>query len=81
MIKFWESYGISSEETVDAITRLILEEPGNYLKYYVGYMKFCQLRAACEEKQKDRFDPVDFHEQILRIGPAPFALLEKKLLK
>lgn len=81
MIKFWESYGISSEETVDVITRLILEEPGNYLKYYVGYMKFCQLRAACEEKQKDRFDPVDFHEQILRIGPAPFALLEKKLLK
>lgn len=81
MQKFWADYGITSEETVNAITQLVLEEPGNYLKYYAGYLKFDQLRAACEEERKDKFDPVAFHEQILEIGPAPFALLEKKLLK
>lgn len=81
MQKFWADYGITSEETVDAITALVLEEPGNYLKYYVGYLKFDRLRAACEEKQKEAFDPVAFHEEILKIGPAPFALIERKLLK
>lgn len=81
MMKFWSGYGITDEATVEAITNLILEEPGNYLKYYVGYMKFTQLREACEAKQKSAFDPVQFHEEIMRIGPAPFKLLEKKLLK
>ena len=80
MMKLWSGYGITDEATVEAITNLILEEPGNYLKYYVGYMKFTQLREACETKQKGAFDPVQFHEEIMRIGPAPFELLEEKLV-
>ena len=80
MMKLWSGYGITDEATVEAITNLILEEPGNYLKYYVGYMKFTQLREACETKQKGAFDPVQFHEEIMRIGPAPFKLLEEKLV-
>lgn len=80
MLKFWGDSGITDEKTVDAITDLILEEPGNYLKYYVGYLKFDQLRNAYEKKKGKNFDAAKFHEQILRIGPAPFALLEKKLL-
>lgn len=80
MLDFWSGYGITDENTVDAITDLVLEEPGNYLKYYVGYMKFCQLREACEEKEGDSFDPITFHEEILKCGPAPFSILEEKLL-
>lgn len=80
MMKLWSGYGITDEATVEAITNLILEDPGNYLKYYVGYMKFTQLREACEAKQKSAFDPVQFHEEIMRIGPAPFELLEEKLV-
>ena len=79
MVKFWSDYGISDEDTIEQITDLILEEPGNYLKYYVGYLKFRQLREKEEEKLKDRFDPIAFHEAILRIGPAPFSILEKKV--
>lgn len=80
MLKFWRDNGITDEKTVRAISDLILEEPGNYLKYYVGYLKFDQLRNAYEKKKGKNFDAAKFHEQILRIGPAPFALLEKKLL-
>lgn len=79
MIKFWSGYGISEAETIENITDLILEEPGNYLKYYVGYLKFRQLRSEQEEKLGDRFDPVKFHEAILRIGPAPFSILKENL--
>ena len=80
MKKFWSDFGISDDKTIRSITDLILESPGNYLKYYVGYLKFRQLRAACEKKAGKKFDPVKFHEQILQIGPAPFALLEEKML-
>lgn len=80
MLEFWGGYGISDADTVNAITNLILDEPGNYLKYYVGYLKFDQLRKACGEKEGSAFDPVKFHEEILRTGPAPFSLLEEKLL-
>lgn len=79
MKKFWSEYGITDEKTINSITDLILEEPGNYLKYYVGYLKFRQLRAACEEKAGKKFDVVKFHEQILQIGPAPFDLLEDRI--
>lgn len=79
MIKFWSEYGITDEDTIDRITELVLDEPGNYLKYYVGYLKFRQLREKYEEKLGDSFDAVAFHEAILRVGPAPFALLEEHL--
>ena len=41
---FWSEYGVDDTATVKRITDLILEEPGNYLKYYVGYLKFRQMR-------------------------------------
>ena len=49
---FWSEYGVDDTATVKRITDLILEEPGNYLKYYVGYLKFRQMRTACARKQK-----------------------------
>ena len=77
--KFWGDYGVTDEETVEAITDLIMEEPANYLKYYVGYLKFRQLRKTYEKKYGDSFDAKAFHEAILRTGPAPFAILEKEV--
>ena len=79
MEKFWSAYGFTDSDTIDNITDLILEEPGNYLKYYVGYLKFRQLREGYEQKYGDRFDACAFHEAILRTGPAPFHIVEKKV--
>ncbi len=76
MKKFWSEYGITDEKTIRSISDLILDNPGNYLKYYVGYLKFRQLRSSYEEKEGEKFDPVKFHEQILRLGPAPFEMVE-----
>lgn len=79
MEKFWNAYGFTDSETIENITDLILEEPGNYLKYYVGYLKFRQLREAYEQKYGEKFDACAFHEAILRTGPAPFAIVERKV--
>lgn len=79
MEKFWNAYGFTDSDTIENITDLILEEPGNYLKYYVGYLKFRQLREAYEQKYGEKFDACAFHEAILRTGPAPFSIVEKKV--
>lgn len=73
---FWSEYGVDDTATVKRITDLILEEPGNYLKYYVGYLKFRQMREQLALENKS-FSVSAFHEAILRTGPSPFSVLEK----
>lgn len=73
---FWSEYGVDDTATVKRITDLILEEPGNYLKYYVGYLKFSQMREQLALENKS-FSVSAFHEAILRTGPSPFSVLEE----
>lgn len=73
---FWREYGVDNTATVKRITDLILEEPGNYLKYYVGYLKFRQMREQLALENKS-FSVSAFHEAILRTGPSPFSVLEE----
>lgn len=73
---FWSEYGVDDTSTVKRITDLILEEPGNYLKYYVGYLKFRQMREQLALENKS-FSVSAFHEAILRTGPSPFSVLEE----
>lgn len=73
---FWSEYGVDDTATVKRITDLILEEPGNYLKYYVGYLKFRQMREQLALENKS-FSVSAFHEAILRTGPSPFSILEE----
>lgn len=73
---FWTEYGVDDTATVKRITDLILEEPGNYLKYYVGYLKFRQMREQLALENKS-FSVSAFHEAILRTGPSPFSVLEE----
>ncbi len=74
---FWADYGISDEEVIKEITQLILSEPGNYLKYYVGYIEFLELREEMEDKYDSDFSEVEFHRAILDIGPAPFYIIDE----
>lgn len=73
---FWSEYGVDDTATVKRITDLILEEPGNYLKYYVGYLKFRQMREQLALENKS-FSVSAFHKAILRTGPSPFSVLEE----
>lgn len=73
---FRSEYGVDDTATVKRITDLILEEPGNYLKYYVGYLKFRQMREQLALENKS-FSVSAFHEAILRTGPSPFSVLEE----
>jgi uncharacterized protein (DUF885 family) len=74
---FWGNYGITDSSVLENISELILGDPGNYLKYYVGYLKFEELRDEMAQKYGDDFSLVDFHEAVLMIGPAQFDVLRE----
>ena len=79
MYDFWAGYGITNESAIKEITQLILSEPGNYLKYYVGYMEFLSLKDFAKQEFGDDYSDLAFHGAILDIGPAPFPIIEEYL--
>ena len=78
---FFGNYGIKDTETVDHIYDLILGCPGNYLKYYVGYVEFLELKKMWMQEKGDTFSQKEFHEAVLEVGPAPFEIVEKYMWK
>ncbi len=76
---FLEAFGIKSEKTAQTIYQAILEAPGNYLKYYLGYVEIEKLKEQAQTALQDDFNLKEFHQFVLSIGPAPFSVLEKYL--
>lgn len=74
---FWGEYGIVNEDTLKDIMTLIVADPGNYLKYYVGYLEFMDIKESTIKTMGENFNIKNFHEKILRIGPAPFDVVRK----
>lgn len=81
MKDFWAGYGITNEAIINEITQLILSEPGNYLKYYVGYIEFLELKDYAKDLFGQEYSEKQFHQAILDIGPASFSILEDYLPK
>ena len=77
---FLEKLGFQSS-TAQSLYRTILQSPANYLQYYVGYLNFCDLRDTAKEILKDRFSLKEFHRIILELGPAPFDILKKQMVR
>lgn len=71
---FLKEYGISDEETIYSLYVSVIEEPANYLKYYIGFLQFESLRE--QQEQKKTFRTIDFHKTILDLGPAPFSIVQ-----
>ena len=70
-ISFFSKYGITDSNIITEIYHYILGDPVNYLSYYVGYLEILDLKQHAHLSQKE------FHEKILKIGPAPFSVIEK----
>lgn len=71
--------GITSFETVNAIYEYIVEEPVNYLKYYLGFLEFLDLKSEAQKLWGDNFSDMAFHRFILETGPSDFQGLREKL--
>lgn len=71
--------GFSDTSSAESLYTAVLEAPANYLKYYVGYLSFLDLRNACSRKEGEAFSLREFHRRILELGPMPFSVLEQRL--
>ena len=74
-------FGITDSETCQEVFQYIVENPANYLKYYLGYLNFMDLRKEVQEAAGSSFQPKEFHRNLLDIGPAPFPVVEKYLFR
>lgn len=81
MMAFLSNYGIQDMGAVDRIYDLVLGSPGNYAKYYIGYVEFLELKKEYAAEKGTEFSQKEFHENILRTGPAPFKLVEEYMGK
>lgn len=79
VLAFWADYGITDQNSLRNVYELIVEEPAHYLKYYVGYLEFLELKEDAKKRYGDAYSDVAFHRAILAIGPAPFSIVEKYL--
>lgn len=76
-IAFYKKYGIGDEDNINRIYDLILGSPGNYLKYYVGYVEFLKLKKDWVKEYGSQASQKEFHKAVLDVGPAPFKVVEK----
>ena len=76
---FLRDLGIAGTSVSDSIYDAVLESPANYLKYYLGYLSFLDLRRWCQKNWPEQFQISTFHQYVLEIGPCPFPVLEKYL--
>ena len=75
-----KSFGITDENACREIFQYIVENPANYLKYYLGFLNFTALKSNVQEIQGTDFNLKLFHQNLLEIGPAPFPIVKKYLL-
>lgn len=76
---FLKAFGITNASAASEIYQYIVETPGNYLKYYWGYLNFLNLKKSCQNSMGADFDLKKFHRKIMEIGPVQFPVLEKYL--
>ena len=83
-VRFFSDYGINDPNAIQSVYKLIIGSPANYLKYYIGYLKFYELKKEMADTLGNQFSQKEFHRAVLDVGPAPFEIVydevEKNLL-
>ena len=69
-------YNIGDSDVADTIYYSLVENPTNYMEYYVGYLEIMEMRNTAEKILKDQFDLKAFHTFLLDIGPAQFSIIQ-----
>ncbi len=73
------NFGITSPDSTAAIYQYIVEEPTNYLKYYLGYLEILELQKEAGVLWGKDYTRYDFHKFLLDYGPADFTTLQNQL--
>lgn len=72
---FLADFGMTDMTSVESLYQYIIENPGNYLRYYLGCLSFLDLRAMLRTELGKDFSLTDFHRWVLTTGPCSFPVL------
>lgn len=64
------------DTVTDTIYETMVDNPANYLSYFVGCMEFRNMRQTAERELGSRFDATAFHTFLLDMGNAPFDVIQ-----
>ncbi len=78
--EYLAAFGITDAAQIHALYQSILEEPSNYLKYYLGYLEICKLKESAATLSSGS-SVYAFHKWFLEMGPAPFGILQEHLIQ
>lgn len=73
------AFGIEDKKITREIYDYIVNSPGNYLQYYVGYLEIMECRELARVKWKDNYSDYNFHEFFLDFGPADFETIQNAI--
>ena len=79
LVDYLSNYGITDTEVADSIYDIVVDDPGNYLQYVIGYFEMKDLYTKAEKSAGKQFDIKEFHTFLLDVGPAPFSIIEERM--
>jgi uncharacterized protein (DUF885 family) len=66
-------------DAIKQLYNIILEQPGDYLPYAVGYIEINRMLNEAKEEHGNDFNIKDFHTALLNAGPAPFSSIKSHI--
>ncbi len=78
-IQFSKEKEPASEERIVSEVERYIAIPGQALSYKIGELKILELRARAEKALGSGFDIKAFHDELLKDGALPLAVLETKI--
>ena len=69
-------FNLQGTDLVDSVYYSLIENPTNYMEYYVGYLEIMEMKNTAQKILKDQFHLKDFHTFLLDLGPAQFSIIQ-----
>ena len=76
--EYLRSFGIKKAQS-DELFQMIIENPANYLSYYIGYQEFHELLTDYKNKAGKKYSLKAYHTEILDAGPCSFDILRRRI--
>lgn len=73
---YLNDYYENPAELAQNIFNTMIENPGNYISYYVGYLEINNMAEIARKQLGDKFNLKEFHTFLLDLGPAPFDVIQ-----
>ena len=75
---YLRSFGMDDSQA-DELFQMIIENPANYLSYYIGYQEFYELLTDYKKMAGNKCSLKAYHTEILDAGPCSFDILRRRI--